>query len=781
MTTNWLTTLALLSLTRVLSTRAAFPDCASGPLSSNGVCDTSLSPSERATALIAQMTPEEKIANLQNTAPGVDRIGLPAYEWWSEALHGVARSPGVAFAGGDQEFSSATSFPMPILMGAAFDDEMIGEVAAVIGKESRAYGNGERAGLDFWTPNINPFKDPRWGRGQETPGEDPFHISRYIHALINGLEYDESGYRQIVATCKHYAAYDIEGSGATSRHEFNAEVTTQELSEYYLPPFKACADANVGGFMCSYNALNGKPTCADPWLLQTVLREHFEWNDPDQWITSDCGAVNDIYEPHNYTDTPEQAVAEALKAGTDLDCGDFYPSYLGGALEQGLIEETDLDRALNRLYSSLVNLGYFDPPEGQALRDIWWDDVNTPEAQALAYQAAVSGAVLISNDGVLPLQPNLSIALIGPWVEATTQMQGNYYGVAPYLVSPLEAAARRNLTVRYVKGSGITQLDATAPDALAVAQQADVVVYMGGIDNSLEAEGNDREDIAWPSGQADLLSQLMAVDTPLVVAQFGGGQVDDSFLLGATNDSALAANAILWAGYPGQEGGNAVWDLLLGTASPAGRLPVTQYPATYAGALPITEMGLRPAVETNGEPLGRTYMWYTGEPVVPFGHGLHYTSFDLAWEEWQTERASFGVAEVVADAGGAQAGNDTASLLSTLLTGYLNVTNTGEAASDYVALLFLSSEDAGPEPRPNRKLVSYQRARNIAPGETRNVELSMALNELARVDESGSRVVYPGNYKLAVDVDEKISWEFELTGDPEMIVEFPTPELIIVI
>lgn len=252
-----------------------FPDCSSGPLSKLAVCDTSLDVTTRAQSLVNAMTFEEKVNNTQYNSPGVPRLGLPAYNWWSEALHGVAGSPGVEFADSGP-FSYATSFPQPILLGATFDDDLIKQVATVVSTEGRAFGNAGRSGLDFWTPNINPFRDARWGRGQETPGEDPLHVSRYVYHLVDGLQNGIGPANpKVVATCKHFAAYDLEDWNGVVRHSFNAEVSTQDLSEFYLPPFKSCArDARVDAVMCSYNALNGVPACADSYLLQTILREH---------------------------------------------------------------------------------------------------------------------------------------------------------------------------------------------------------------------------------------------------------------------------------------------------------------------------------------------------------------------------------------------------------------------------------------------------------------------------------------------------------------------------
>lgn len=387
--------------------------------------------------MIKLFTLEEKLNNTGHVSPGVPRLGLPAYTWWQEALHGVADSPGVNFSDAG-DFSVATSFPQPILMGAAFDDELIRDVATVISTEARAFNNYDRAGLDYWTPNINPFRDPRWGRGQETPGEDPHHLSSYVHALIDGLQGGlNPEYKRVVATCKHFAGYDMESWNGNLRYQWDAHIGPQDLVEYYMPSFESCArDSNVGAFMCTYNALNGVPTCADPWLLDTILRGHWGWTTEQQWVTSDCDSIQNVYKPHNYAKTREEAVAMSLNAGTDIDCGTYYQENLPKAYEQGLFNESVLDRSLIRQYSSLVRVGYFDADI--PYRSIGWSEVNTPASQDLAYKAAAEGVVLLKNDGTLPMDitSDMTIVIVGGWADATTQMQGNYEGVAPYLHSP---------------------------------------------------------------------------------------------------------------------------------------------------------------------------------------------------------------------------------------------------------------------------------------------------------------------------------------------------------
>ncbi|KAF8854303.1 glycoside hydrolase [Acephala macrosclerotiorum] len=733
-------------------------------LANNTVCNTKADPYTRATALVSLFTFEEKVNNTGNTSPGVPRIGLPAYEWWSEALHGVASSPGVDFASPGDDYSYATSFPQPILMGAAFDDQLIFDASTVVSTEARAFNNGNRSGLNYWTPNINPFKDPRWGRGQETPGEDPFHLSNYVNNLILGLQggLDAQPYKKIVATCKHYAGYDLEDWGGNLRYGFDAVISTQDLREYYMPPFQTCArDSNVQSIMCSYNAVNGVPTCADNYLLQTI-REYWNWSEQEQWITSDCDAVQNVYDPHNYTNTPEQAAADSLNAGTDLDCGTFYPQYLGSAFTQGLYNISVLDRSLIRRYASLVKLGYFDPPSIQPYRQLNFGDVSTNASQALALKAAEEGIVLLKNDGTLPLSPDIkSLALVGPWVAATTQMQGNYYGVAPYLHSPVDAALAAGFSVTYMQGADINSTNTTGFEgALEAAKHADAVVYVGGIDITIEAEGMDRNVISWPSTQLDLINQLSELSKPLVVVQMGT-MVDSALLV---NNSGV--NALVWGGYPGQDGGVAIMNILTGKTAPAGRLPVTQYPADYINKVPMTDMALRPS-STNP---GRTYKWLTTTPTFPFGYGLHYTNFTVSLSAPAT--LTYNISSLFSPT--TTTNSTKYADLTPFLTLPISVFNTGFVSSSYVALGFLSGS-FGPTPYPSKSLVAYTRIHDISPNSSSDGSLKLTLGSLARTDENGDLVLYPGSYSLKVDVDGKAMWNFTLVGEQVVLDSWPTP------
>ncbi|CAL5866359.1 uncharacterized protein PFLUO_LOCUS567 [Penicillium psychrofluorescens] len=757
--TSFVSVLALLASEAIASD--PFPDCTTGPLSKLAVCDPSKDVLTRANSLVAAMTLEEKINNTQYQSPGVPRLGLPAYNWWSEGLHGVANSPGVHFEASGP-FSYATSFPSPIGLGATFDDDLVKQIATVISTEGRAFGNTGHSGFDFWTPNINPFKDPRWGRGQETPGEDAFHVARYVYALIDGLQNGIGpAHPKVVATCKHFAAYDLEDWGNVTRHTFDAIVSTQDLSEYYLPSFRSCArDAKVDAVMCSYNAVNGVPSCADSYLLQTILRDHWNWEATGHWVTSDCGAIDDIYQSHNYTATGAQAAAVALNAGTDLDCGSVYPDYLNSSLAQSLTTIRALDQATLRRYSSLVKLGYFDPVKDQLYGSLGWSDVGTPAAQELAQRAAVEGMVLLKNTNTLPLAANKTLALIGPYANATSQLQGNYQGTAEYIRSMIWGAKHAGYKVKFVPGTAINTTDTSGFDAaVSAAKQADIVIYAGGLDNTIEAEGHDRMTINWPGNQLDLVQSLAQVGKPLVVVQFGGGQLDDSTLL--SNDGV---GALLWAGYPSQAGGAAVFDILTGHEAPAGRLPVTQYPAKYVDEVAMTDMSLRPGSDS----VGRTYRWYE-DAVLPFGYGLHYTNFHISWQK--SKRGPYNTDSLAAHAS-QKAPVDTAHFDTFTLA----VTNTGKVVSDYVALVFLTTDNAGPTPYPIRTLVGYQRAKQIKPGETRKVDIDVTLGSVARTADNGDLVVYPGSYTLQVDVGGKYPTSgFQIVGKEKVMDQFPQP------
>jgi xylan 1,4-beta-xylosidase len=580
----------------------------------------------------------------------------------------VAKSRGVSFASSGN-FSYATSFPQPIVLGAAFDTPLVRAVATTVSTEARAFANAGRAGLNYWTPNINPLRDPRWGRGQEVPGEDALAVAEYVRALIPGLqgqEEDGDGAPdhvlaragaaaaaaaaaepkwKLVATCKHFAGYDIENWKGNKRYGFNAVISRADLQDYYLAPFRACVrDAGARSVMCSYNAVNGVPTCADPWLLQSVLRDQWGFsqdyddssannNKSARWVTADCDALANVWTDHHYGRSAADAAAQSLNAGTDLDCGDFWPKNLAAAHDGKLFTDAALDRSLVRRYASLVRLGWFDAPgpqpqPGNPDRQIGWEAVGTAAASALALRAAVEGLVLLKNSnaalplatggGSSPTTAKKKIAVIGPLGSATTQMQGNYFGTAQRISSVASAFRDAGHSVTAVQGCDISGSGTSGfSTALAATRGADAVVFVGGMDTSVEAEDRDREQITWPGQQVALIKQLASAvqgsggnansssKPPLVVVQMGT-MVDSSAL-----EAEKGVDALLWAGYPGQDGGKAIVNVLLGQNAPAGRLPVTQYPAAYVDQVKMTDMNLQPG---NGNP---GYVLAYRPPKVP--------------------------------------------------------------------------------------------------------------------------------------------------------------------
>ncbi|KAL7954180.1 glycoside hydrolase family 3 protein [Trichoderma compactum] len=591
-----------------------------------------ISTEARATALVAELTLDEKAANLVINAPGVERLGLPPHEWWNEALHGLAGvSPGQGinstFTQGNVAFNSSTQFPSPIVLGAAFDDQLVHDIATAVSSEARAFSNHLKAGLDYWVPNINPYRDPRWGRGQETPGEDPYHVAQYAYNYVVGLQGGVGPAKpKVVSTCKHFAGYDIEYSNGVVRGSYNAIISTQDLAEQYRPSFRSCFHDGKAG---------PEPSA--------------------HWVTGDCGAVDGVVNQHHVGQSAAQGVAFALNNGTDLDCGTAYSSNIASAVQSNYTTEAQLDQALSRLYGSPIVLGYFDLPEDQDYRTLGASDVNTPATQKLAYTA-------------------LTVLFVGPWANnASVSMFGNYNGVAPYKTIPVPTAnsSSYNWKVTFSQGLQYVLSNDTSQFAAAVsaAQEADVVVHIGRIDEQVEAEAHDRTSIDWPGAQLDFVQQLAAVK-PVVVVEVGGGQIDDSSLLQNSNVQGL-----LWMGYPGQEFGPGLIDILSRVAAPAGRLPVTQYPADYINQVPMTDQSLRPSSSNPG----RTYRWYNGS-VIPFGTPLHYTEFNASWATGGSGKGTYDTADF--------ADVEDPKDLAEFDTFQIDVENICSTASDYVALLF---------------------------------------------------------------------------------------------
>jgi beta-glucosidase len=676
--------------------------------------------------LTSRLSLAEKVNQMRNTTTGIPRLGIPAYDYWSEALHGVA-SAGVA-----------TVFPQAIGMAATWDTPLIHQESDVISTEARAkfndytgshHGDSRgRYGLTFWSPNVNIFRDPRWGRGQETYGEDPFLTGSFAVAFITGLQGDDSKYIKAFGCAKHYA---VHSGPEPKRHMFNATPPERDLYETYLPQFEmAVREGHVGGVMGAYSALNGIPDCASSFLLTDILRQQWGF---EGYIVSDCDAVGDIFRGHHYVASPSAAAAAAVKAGCDICCGGTYNALLK-AVQQKLITEPEIDGALYYALKTRFRLGLFDPPADVPWSNIGIDQNDTPQHEALALKVAEESMVLLKNNGVLPLnRAGLKhIAVIGLNAAATNMLNGNYNGVPARpvtILAGIQAIAGPNIEVTYAPGcplalkkdnSNQPASDMTA-DALAAAKAADVVIYVGGINSQMEGEemaranslvgfnGGDRTQIELPSVQEDLLKVLYATGKPVIFVNCSGSAI-------AMPWEAKNLSAIVQAWYPGEQGGRAVGEVLFGDYNPAGRLPVTFYKST--SDLPDFE---------DYSMKNRTYRYFKGKPLYAFGYGLSYTTFKYFAPKLDSE-------SVEAD--------DTVHVTFT-------VQNTGTRDGDEVAQVYFRHVHSA-VPQPKLALCGFTRV-HVAKGATAKVTVNVPAERFRYWDTTKKQyVVEPGKYQLLI-------------------------------
>jgi len=828
--------------------------------------DTLLPIDKRVDDLIGRMTLEEKVQQMRDHAPAIPRLGVPIYDWWNEGLHGVA------FSG------YATNFPQVIGMAATWDTPLVHRMAQTVSTEARAkYNQAMRQndheaffGLTFWAPNINIFRDPRWGRGQETYGEDPFLTGQMAVAFVSGMQGDDPKFLKVVSTPKHFA---VHSGPESTRHRVDVGISNHDLEDTYLPAFRAAVTgAHAQSVMCAYNSIDGAPACGNAMLLKDHLRDAWHF---DGYVVSDCAAVADIFTGHHYAPDMAHAAADAVRAGDDLECGygdgQAFPS-LVDAVHQNLIGETEINRALHRLYRARFRLGMFDPPSSYAYGRIGMDENNTPAHRQLSLKAARESMVLLKNDGALPLKAGVKkIAVIGPTAELVQSLQGNYNGPPPNPVYPLvgiekrfksaqityamgssldegfampieytamhpsadssefglkgeyfaspdftgtpvltrvdrnvnfnwdkvipvKGLERNNYSVRwtgtfappaagdyrlgvrinycyacenaegfqlYLDGKLIAQsesksgergevfespmhFDNTQPhsirleylhktgtagidltwqapaevlrdEALNQAKGADVIVACLGLSPSLEGEempvklegfsGGDRTDIVLPGAQEDLVKSLVATGTPVVVVLQNGSAL-------AVNYAAEHAAAILEAWYPGEEGGTAIAETLAGDNNPAGRLTITFY-RSLSQLPPFDDYAMK----------GRTYRYMTEDPLFPFGSGLSYTTFQ------------YGAVKLTAN--NVKAGD------SLHVQG--KVTNSGKAAGDEVAELYLQQPQT--EVSPRLVLAGFRRI-HLEAGKSAVVDFTLDPRTLSEVDADGKRAILPGEYKI---------------------------------
>ena len=677
---------------------------------------------EKAQALVARMTLEEKTAQLRYNAPAIERLGVPAYNWWNEALHGVARG------------GTATSFPQAIGLAAMFDDALLEQLGDVAATEGRAKYNalsakGDRDiyhGLTFWSPNINIFRDPRWGRGHETYGEDPYLTSRMGQAYVRGLQ-GQGGTMKAAACAKHFAVH----SGPEAlRHQFDAVASPKDMEETYLPAFEDLVrKAGVEAVMGAYNRTNGEPCCGSKTLLTDTLRGKWGF---EGHVVSDCWAIRDFHTGHMVTSTPAESVALALRSGCDVNCGNSY-YHLLDALSQGLITEEQITEAAVRLFTTRFLLGLFD---GSEYDDIPYTAIECPEHLRLAHEAALEACVLLKNDGLLPLKAEGTLGVIGPNANSRGALIGNYYGTASRYVTVLEGIQDRMAghgRVLYSEGchlfadrvEPLAQPDDRLAEALAVAENSDTVILVLGYDERLEGEerdeGNhcgsgDKDDLLLPAPQRKLLDAVLAVGKPTVVVLTAGSAVDVS-------QAQERADAILLAWYPGAGGGSAVAELLFGDVSPSGKLPVTFYKNEALNELPDF---------TDYRMAGRTYRYYTGAPLYPFGYGLSYADMELSELSATRERAK------------------------------LTVQNKSAFAAGEVVQLYIRDEGS-PDAPTNPVLCGFLRLR-LEPEETRLVSVPIDPRAFTVVTPSGERVPGSGRWTLYAGFGQPDARTAELTG-----------------
>lgn len=662
----------------------------------------------KAKELVAKMTIEEKASQLRYNSPSIQKLGIPAYNWWNEALHGVARA------------GTATSFPQAIGMAATFDDNLLKDIADAIATEARAkyneYSKHEDRdiykGLTFWSPNVNIFRDPRWGRGHETYGEDPYLTSRLGVAYVKGLQ-GEGEYLKTAACAKHFA---VHSGPEADRHSFNAIATKKDMRETYLPAFKALVqEAKVEAVMGAYNRTNGEPCCGSKTLIQDILRG--EWDFEGHYV-SDCWALKDFHMYHGVTSTAEESAAMALKAGCDVNCGNIY-LYLLKALQDGLVTEEDITRAAERLFTTRYMLGMFDDTEYDSIP---YEVVECKEHLRLADKATERSLVLLKNNGVLPIQKDKvkTIGVIGPNANSRAALIGNYYGTSSEYITILEGIQKEagdDIRILYSEGSHLYKEKTEhlawdhdrISEAVIVAEHSDVVILCLGLDETLEGEegdeGNnyasgDKSDLQLPKVQKMLMEAVVNTGKPIVLCLSVGSAMD-------LNYAQEHIDGILLTWYPGARGGSRIAKILFGESSPSGKLPVSFY-KDLNELLPFEDYSMK----------GRTYRYMEGEALYPFGYGLTYGDCKIKKAEY--------------------------------IDGYLEVEieNVSDIHMEEVLQVYIKNLDSVYAVR-NHSLCAFKRI-SLQKQETIQVKLPIAEDAFLVVNEEGNYVKDGTSYKLYV-------------------------------
>ncbi len=675
--------------------------------------NTKLSIKQRVDDLVDRMTLEEKVGQLMFASPAIERLGVPAYNWWNECLHGVARN------------GKATVFPQAIGMAASFDTDLMYRIGKAISDEARAKFNENRkvgyidrySGLTFWSPNVNLFRDPRWGRGQETYGEDPHLISQLGVAFVNGLQGDNPNHMKVAAMAKHYAVH----SGPEKlRHEFDAIVTKKDLWNTYLPAFEALVvDAKVEGVMGAYNQTNGVACCAHPYLMTEVLRKKWGFKG---YFVSDCWAIQDFYEGHKIAANKTEAAAIALNEGCNLNCGNTYPA-LQEAIAAGLTSEAEIDANLKQLLPTRFKLGLFDPVGSVPFDKISKEVVRSQKHLDLTYEAARKSIVMLKNkDNVLPLDPNIkSVFVTGPTAGDMQALLANYYGLSGDMRTLLEGIVENvseHTAIRYVQGSLLDRKNVNPMDWFSEeAEIAEVTIACMGITQLLEGEegeaiastsAGDRTNITLPPHQIEYLKLMRAKakDKKLVVVITGGSAI-------SIPEVYELADAVIYAWYPGEKGGQAVGDMIFGKYSPSGKLPVS-FVKSINDLPPYEDYNMK----------NRTYRFAKQEMLFPFGFGLSFANF-----EYNNARTS---AKVLKN--------------NKKITVSIEVTNQSQITADEVVQLYISKKNR-PLDDPIISLKSFERI-TLKPNETKKISFKLDASHFSTYSDVGDLMVDKGEYNV---------------------------------
>lgn len=711
---------------------------------------------KRAAELVSRMTLEAKIQQMVFRAPAIPELHIKAYTWWNEALHGVARA------------GTATVFPQAIGLAATFDEDLMETVADAIATEARAKFNVQQQyedtdaykGLTFWAPNVNIFRDPRWGRGHETYGEDPYLTARMGVRFIQGLQGHDENYLKTAACAKHFA---VHSGPENMRHYFDARVSKKDLRETYLPAFQACVqEAKVEAVMGAYNRTNGEPCCGSKTLLQDILRD--EWGF-DGHVVSDCWAIRDFHEHHKVTETPTESAALAVNHGCDLNCGEMF-YYLLNAVKEGKVTEDTIDQAVTRLFTTRMRLGLLDEREEIPFSDISYLEVDSPKMRKLNQEVAAQGLVLLRNEAhTLPLQLDRlrTIGVVGPNANNRRALVGNYEGTASRYVTVLEGIqdyVGEKARVIYSeachlyreKCGDVTKENDRISELRAVIDQSDVVIACLGLDSGLEGEegdqGNayasgDKQNLSLPGKQTDILRILAECKKPVILLLLSG-----SALILENLEEQFPA--IMQCFYPGAEGGYAIAQTLFGERSPEGKLPVTFYRSIEE--LPeFTDYSMK----------NRTYRYMKKEALYPFGYGLSYADMHLALTQGSNAARHISRSELV------QNGLEIACVLENR-----SAFDAGETIQVYVHAETLGGEAATKikqEELPNAQLKALKKL-HLKAGEMKNVSMTLGADAFRLCDENGEFGLYPGIYTVSVGFHQPDQRSFALTRQENQVL-----------